>query len=161
MYVIHRLGKGGNMATKRALSESQEDYLEAIFHIVAEKHAARVKDIAERLGVNPASVTGALGVLSGKGLVNYAPYEAITLTPQGKKVSRDVVRRHEVLHSFFLNILSVDRDIADRAACSMEHALSREILDRLTQFLDFVECNPHCLKDFRHDPAQGAQEKKK
>jgi DtxR family Mn-dependent transcriptional regulator len=113
------------------------------------------------LGVNPASVTGALGVLSGKGLINYAPYEAITLTPQGKKVSRDVVRRHEVLRSFFLNILSVDRDIADRAACSMEHALSREILDRLTQFLDFVERNPHCLEDFQHDPAQGAREKKK
>jgi DtxR family Mn-dependent transcriptional regulator len=149
------------MATKRTLSESQEDYLEAIFHIVAEKHAARVKDIAERLGVNPASVTGALGVLSGKGLVNYAPYEAITLTPQGKKVSRDVVRRHEVLHSFFLNILSVDHDIADRAACSMEHALSREILERLTQFLDFVERNPHCLADFRQDTVPQTHEKKK
>jgi len=148
------------MATKGTLSESQEDYLEAIFHIVAEKHAARVKDIAERLGVNPASVTGALGVLAGKGLVNYTPYEAITLTPQGRKISKDMVRRHEVLHYFFLNILSVDHDIADRAACSMEHALSREILDRLTQFLDFVERNPHCLEDFRRDTAQQAHEKK-
>jgi DtxR family Mn-dependent transcriptional regulator len=149
------------MAIKRALSESQEDYLEAIFHIVAEKHAARVKDIAERLEVNPASVTGALGVLAGKGLVNYTPYEAITLTPQGRKISRDVVQRHEVLRYFFLNILSVDHNIADRAACSMEHALSREILDRLTQFLDFVERNPHCLEDFRQDTAPQTHEKKK
>jgi DtxR family Mn-dependent transcriptional regulator len=139
------------MVTKRALSESQEDYLEAIFHIITEKHAARVKDIAERLGVNPASVTGALGVLSEKGLVNYAPYEAITLTPQGRRISKDVVRRHEVLRYFFSNILSVDHDVADKAACSMEHALSREILNRLTQFLDFVEHNPHCLAGFLQD----------
>ena len=33
------------------LSASQEDYLEAIFHIVERKHAARAKDIVEHCGV--------------------------------------------------------------------------------------------------------------
>ena len=37
--------------TKPKVSESLEDYLEAIFHIVAEKQAARAKDIAKRLKV--------------------------------------------------------------------------------------------------------------
>lgn len=146
------------MTTNIVLSDSQEDYLEAIFHIVAEKHAARVKDIAQRLGVNPASVTGALGLLSEKGLINYAPYDVITLTPKGRKVSKDVVLRHEVLRHFFLNILSVDIDIADQAACSMEHALPREILDRMTEFLNFIERNPHFLEEFRPDQARQGDE---
>jgi DtxR family Mn-dependent transcriptional regulator len=54
-------------------SSSLEDYLEAIYHIVHEKQAARAKDIVERLGVKNSSVTGALRVLSGKGLINDAP----------------------------------------------------------------------------------------
>jgi len=145
------------MSNKLVLSESQEDYLEAIFHIVDKKHAARVKDIAQRLRVNPASVTGALGLLSEKGLINYAPYDVITLTPEGRKISKDVVRRHEVLRYFFINVLSVDIDIADKAACSMEHALSREILDRLTHFLNFIERNPYCLGEF----LQGQTKQKK
>lgn len=146
------------MTTDLVLSESQEDYLEAIFHIVAEKHAARVKDIARRLRVNPASVTGALGLLSEKGLINYAPYDVITLTPKGRKISKDVVLRHEVLRHFFLDILSVDIDIADKAACGMEHALPREILDRMTEFLDFIERNAHCLEEFRQEQARQADD---
>ena len=139
------------MTIKVSLTESQEDYLEAIFHIVGKKQAARVKDIAQHLGVSPSSVTVALGLLSEKGLINYVPYDLITLTPRGMKVSKNVVRRHEVLRDFFMHILSVDVDIADKAACSMEHALPREILDRLTQFLNFVERNPHCLSEFREE----------
>lgn len=38
------------------LSESLEDYIEAMFHLVAEKRVARTKDIAARLGVKAASV---------------------------------------------------------------------------------------------------------
>ena len=113
--------------------------MEAIFHIVAEKHAARVKDIAGRLGVNPASVTGALGVLAGKGLVNYTPYEAITLTPEGRKISKDVVRRHEVLRDFLVKVLSVGEVEADEAACRMEHAIPLPILERLVHFVESVE----------------------
>ena len=42
------------------LSESLEDYLEVIFHLVKEKKVARVRDIAGRKGVKMSSVVGAL-----------------------------------------------------------------------------------------------------
>ena len=88
------------------LSDSLEDYMEAIFHIEVKKHAARAKDIAERLQVSNSSVTGALRLLSDKGLVNYAPYDIITLTPKGKEIAQNVVRRHKALLDFFVKILS-------------------------------------------------------
>ncbi|MFO7783711.1 MAG: hypothetical protein R6V25_03700 [Desulfatiglandales bacterium] len=42
-------------------------------------------------------MTGALKLLSDKGLINYEPYGVITMTPEGKKTAEEVVRRHEVL----------------------------------------------------------------
>ena len=79
------------------LSSSLEDYLEAIFHIVGEKQAARAKDIAKRLKVNNSSVTGALRSLAEKGMINYAPYDVITLTTKGQKLAEDVVRRYQTI----------------------------------------------------------------
>jgi DtxR family Mn-dependent transcriptional regulator len=136
------------------LSASLEDYLEAIFHIVAQKHVARAKDIAQRLGVNHSSVTVALRSLANKGLINYAPYELVTLTREGRLVSKDVARRHSTLQEFFVKVLSVDPDLADTAACKMEHTLPPDILDPLTDFVDFVERCPQCLNEFRQEQAR-------
>lgn len=130
------------MKRREILSPSQEDYLEAIFHIVSEKQAARAKDIAQRLKVKGSSVTGALRVLAEKGLINYAPYDLITLTPVGKKTAVDVVRRHEVLHDFFNKVLGLDEAEAEKSACKMEHAVSRSVLDRLILFVEFLEVCP-------------------
>jgi len=124
------------------LTASLEDYLEAIFHIIAEKQAVRPKDIAKRLKVSNSSVTGALRSLADKGLINYAPYDVISLTPSGKTAAKDVVRRHEVLRDFFVKVLAVEELDADKAACRMEHAISKAILQRFIDFVNFVEVCP-------------------
>ncbi len=124
------------------LSASLEDYLEAIFHLVTEKRAARGRDIAKRLEVTRSSVTGALQSLAEKGLVDYEPYEVITLTWKGNAIARDIVRRHEVLRDFLVKVLSVDPAEADEAACRIEHAISLPILERLIQFVEFMEMCP-------------------
>lgn len=130
------------MVVSKALSESLEDYLEAIFHIIAEKQAARAKDISRRLKVAGSSVTGALRSLAEKGLINYAPYDLITLTPAGRKAAEDVVHRHEVLRDFFVNVLAVGYDEADEAACRIEHVISENILERIIRFAEFMEICP-------------------
>ncbi len=130
------------MAHRVALSSNMEDYLEAIFHISAEKQAARAKDIADRLKVNKSSVTGALRSLSEKGYVNYAPYDLITLTDKGKILAEDVVRRHETLKDFFIKILLLEEDDAEKASCKIEHAISDKILDRIINFVEFMEICP-------------------
>jgi DtxR family Mn-dependent transcriptional regulator len=125
------------------LSESLEDYLEAIMHIEEEKRAARPKDIALHLGVSPPSVTAALQNLGSRGLVNYHPYDLVTLTPRGRRIARDVIRRHEGLRRFFIDILRIDEDEADRVACDMEHSVPPQVMDRLLTFIDFIADSPH------------------
>ncbi len=126
------------MTDEWELSASLEDYLEAIFHIIEEKSAAKARDIARRLEVNSSSVTGALRLLSRKGLVNYAPYDLITLTPEGLRAAKDVVRRHEALSSFFTSVLSVNVAEAEAIACKLEHEIPPSILERLIEFVKFV-----------------------
>lgn len=130
------------------LSASLEDYLEAIFWIVQSKGAARAKDIAERLGVKASSVTGALHALGEKQYVNYAPYDVITLTSQGQAIAKKVVRRHQILKDFFAEVLAVDADIADEGACKLEHSIPRPIVERLVDFMEFVEVCPRGGKDW-------------
>lgn len=130
------------MSQTLALSSSLEDYLEVIFHLVAEKQVARVKDIARLIHVKNSSVTGALRALAERGLIHYAPYDVVTLTPTGKDVAEDVVRRHEVLRDFFVNVLAVDPAEADEAACRMEHCISPGILERFVEFSAYVAMCP-------------------
>ena len=147
------------MAHRAALSSNMEDYLEAIFHISSEKQAARAKDIADRLKVNKSSVTGALRSLSEKGYVNYAPYDIITLTDKGKILAEDVVRRHETLKDFFIKILLLEEGEAEEASCKIEHAISDKILNRIINFVEFMEICPRggqeWIKGFRRHCENG------
>jgi DtxR family Mn-dependent transcriptional regulator len=130
------------MAATQQLSASLEDYLETIYHIVQDKQAARAKDIVERMGVHNSSVTQALRSLSDKGLVNYAPYDLVTLTDEGLGVARDVVDRHRSLRSFLMEVLGLDEERAEADACRMEHDISEEALDRLRRLMEYRREHP-------------------
>jgi DtxR family Mn-dependent transcriptional regulator len=137
------------MAAKgNKLSASLEDYLEAIFNLAGESNIARSKNIAQSLGVSKASVTGALRVLKEKGLANYKPYDFVTLTESGRSIAAEIVRKHNILKSFFINVLGVEKGIAQQAACKAEHTLGPEVIARLLSFIEFVSKNSKKGRDF-------------
>jgi DtxR family transcriptional regulator, Mn-dependent transcriptional regulator len=128
--------------TDATLSASLEDYLETIYRIVLEKQAARAKDIADRLRVHRSSVTNALRALSERSLINYAPYDIVTLTDEGRKAGADIARRHDVLKDFFVKVLAIEPKLADTAACQMEHAIPKAVFQRFIEFVDYIEVCP-------------------
>jgi DtxR family Mn-dependent transcriptional regulator len=83
-------------------------------------------------------VTSALRNLAQKGLIHYKPYGFITLTEKGIRSAARIARRHRVLHSFFTDILGLEEDMSQKAACRAEHMLGSEIINRLTVFIDFI-----------------------
>jgi len=135
------------MKEKTDLSASLEDYIEAIYHIIEDKLVARSKEIAAILHVSRASVTEALRALSKKGLINYAPYEAITLTDEGKVVAEDVIFRHDALKRFFIEVLAIDTAIAEEGACKIEHSAPPEIIARMISFTEFIKVCPRGGED--------------
>ncbi|MHC5076862.1 MAG: metal-dependent transcriptional regulator [Planctomycetota bacterium] len=126
---------------KKQLSASLEDYIEAIYNLADETGFARSTDIARNLGVSKASVTGALRALSDKGLANYEPYGRISLTEHGVSTASEVARKHDILRSFFVDVLGIDTNVAQKAACKSEHALGSEVISRLLSFIEFVTAN--------------------
>jgi DtxR family transcriptional regulator, Mn-dependent transcriptional regulator len=126
----------------KKLSESKEDYLEAIYHIEKENKVARVKEIAESLGVRMPSVTGALKVLAREELVEHSRYGYVELTPQGKKLASAICARHENITLFLMKFLDLDQPTADKDACRIEHAVSPLTFKRLSKLVEFVEQNP-------------------
>jgi DtxR family Mn-dependent transcriptional regulator len=119
-----------------------EDYLEAIYHLEKERRIARVRDIADRLGVKMSSVTSALKTLRSRGFVKYDPHQFITLTDRGHEKAKEIVRRHEVLKRFLSVVLQIDGPAAEDNACRLEHHLDPEVMDKLVRFVEFVETCP-------------------
>jgi DtxR family Mn-dependent transcriptional regulator len=121
------------------LSQSLEDYLEMIFRLEAAHKVARVRDIAGRLGVKMSSVTSALRHLSRHGLVNYDPYQYITLTGPGRKRARRLDETHAMLKDFLVRILLVNEAKAEENAYRIEHAVDKRVITNMIRFLKYVE----------------------
>ncbi len=132
----------------KALSESLEDYLETILELENDQKVARAKDIADKMGVQRGSVTGALKALVERDLINYAPYSFITLTDSGKKIALEISRRHTILKDFLARVLQVEKARAEETACRMEHAIDKESIDKLVQFIEFIDQCPRTGGDW-------------
>lgn len=112
------------------MTQSAEDYLEAVHVLIASGRPAQVRDVANMLSVKMPSVVKAVSELKKLGLVTQEPYCPIELTEKGRRVARLVNDRHNLLKRF-LEKLGVSSKIADKDACLMEHILSAETLDKI------------------------------
>ena len=121
------------------LTASQEDYLEAILNVADASGMARSTDIAVSLGVAKPSVTGAIKLLAHRGLVNYKPYGCVTFTQKGFSQAGRVAQRHEIIKSFFVDVLGVDAAVAQKAACKAEHLLGPVIISRMRDFTNLTK----------------------
>jgi len=133
------------------LTQTEEDYIEAIYTLITQRGYVRVKDIAGELAVRPPSVSEMLRKLRDKKLVNYEKYSGITLTKKGKKIGKTIKTRHNTIKKL-LQIIQVPEEIAEKSACEMEHHLDPETIEQLTKFVEFVEGappNPKWLEHFR------------
>lgn len=115
---------------KKGMSKSLEDYIEAIYRLKLETGSSRVVDVSKALKVTMPSVNNAVKELAAMGYVNYEKYHELQLTEAGREVAKSVYDRHRLLKEFLLSI-GVSEENAENDACSMEHILSAETLEKL------------------------------
>lgn len=119
-------------------SQSEEDYLEALYVFQLENEKTRVKDVASALDVKMPSVVAAVKLLSEKGLVEQEKYGPISLTEKGRTVGKDVYERHKLFRAFFHEVLGLDKKTAEEDACRMEHFISSKSRERLLRIVEYV-----------------------
>jgi Mn-dependent DtxR family transcriptional regulator len=115
---------------------------------MVEKGYARVSDIAEHLGVHPSSVTKMVQKLDREDYLIYEKYRGLMLTKKGQKIGKRLVERHAMLESF-LRLIGVDEAHVYEDVEGIEHHLSSNTLDCMTQFVEFFEDKPELMAQFR------------
>lgn len=117
------------------LSSSLQDYLEKILVLEESNEIVRITDIANELKISKASVNQTIVKLNNQGFVTHQSYGPVGLTEKGRIIARKVKSRHIKLRRFLIEVLKVDPVIAEQDACKMEHAISPQTVDKLTEFL--------------------------
>ena len=113
-----------------------EDYLESIYLIHKSGNTVRTKELAKKLNVRLPSVTEAVKKLAKKNMLNYKRYGNIIMTKKGEKAAKSVYKKHKLLYNFFVNVLGIDKNIAEDDACKIEHVISKNTMDKLEKFLE-------------------------
>ena len=91
----------------------------------------------------PASVTDMLKKLKTKKLLQYEKYKGFKLNEAGKKAALDVVRKHRLWEFFLVEKLQFDWDKVHSIAEELEHISSKELVQRLDNFLGNPSFDPH------------------
>jgi len=126
------------MRRSASYGKSYEDYLEAIYKLSFEGKKVSVTNLAKILNVKPSSVVEQLRKLSDKKLIIYKKGEEIRLTRKGSRLARQIFERHSILKKFLTEILMLPEEIAEKDACSMEHYLHKDTIERLKKLTVFV-----------------------
>jgi len=127
-------------------SEAIEDYAKAIYAL--QRRAAGVdgvstNDLAERLGVTPASVSAMLKKLADRGLAVHERYKGVVLTPDGERVALEVLRHHRLLELYLAEHLGVPWDRVHEEAEALEHVISEDLEARIAAKLGNPTHDPH------------------
>ena len=129
--------------TAPELTAPVEDYLKAIYEIELGGKAAATNDIAQRLAIAPASVSGMVRRLAEQGLIAYERYRGVHLTDSGRRAALRTLRRHRVIEAYLANALGYAWDRVHEEAERLEHAASDELVDRMAAAIGEPTVDPH------------------
>lgn len=121
---------------------SVQDYVKAIYHL-GRREAVSTQSIADRLGLTPAAVSKMLRVLHRDGFVHHKPYYGARLTEEGFRLAEEMVRHHRLLERYLVEHLGFSEDDVHDQAEILEHYISEEFEDRISEMMgNPTEC-PH------------------
>jgi len=127
-------------------SQAIEDYAKAVYAIAADRGGEGPVlngEVAERIGVTPATATVMLKKLASLGLAEYVPYKGVSLTPAGERVALEVIRHHRLIEAYLAEALGMPEDRVHEEAEILEHYISEELEALIAAKLGEPSHDPH------------------
>ena len=124
-------------------STSEENYIKAIYHLRGDSKMVSTNELADELETSAASVTDMLKKLKTKKLLHYEKYQGFKLSPEGRKLAINVVRRHRLWEFFLAEKLKFEWEEVHDVAEELEHVSSKKLIDKLDEYLGFPRFDPH------------------
>lgn len=127
----------------RPTSPAQEDYLKALHNLAREENVVLTSELADELGISPASVSEMLGKLAGLNLITHDHYHGATLTPTGLAIAVEIIRHHRLLETYLVQALGYGWDEVHQEADRLEHSISERLEQRMWEALGRPAVDPH------------------
>ena len=125
------------------ISRAMEDYLKAIYQFARDDEKVSTSNLAQQMKCSPASVTNMLQKLSELKLVEYEPYQGVTLTEAGRKVALETLRHHRLIELYLAEVLGYSWDKVHAEAEQLEHVISEEFEEKIDRALGHPTTDPH------------------
>lgn len=127
------------------LTRVVEDYLKTIYELTRSEQRATTNQIADKMGVTPASVTNMIQKLAETDppLLEYRKHRGVQLTPEGERVALEIIRHHRLLEMFLHETLGYSWDEVHEEADRLEHVISEEMEERIAISLGNPQHDPH------------------
>jgi DtxR family Mn-dependent transcriptional regulator len=126
------------------MTSSEENYIKVIYHLSSSTpKGVNTNAIAIVLNTKASSVTDMVKKLSEKNLVSHQKYYGVTLTENGLREAKMIVRKHRLWEVFLVEKLGFSWDEVHDIAEELEHIKSEKLTNKLDAFLGFPNTDPH------------------
>jgi len=120
-----------------------EEYLETIYNMTMEGDPVIGARLAEKFRVSRPTVTETIKRLVADGYVVQHEDKTVTLTPSGRELTEQVLRRHRLAERLLFDVLGMDWIQAHEHAHELEHSMSSEVEQQISQRLGHPPTCPH------------------
>ena len=124
-------------------SQTEENYLKALLHLVNEQGEISVTELSKRLKISSPTANSMIKKLALKGFVNYKKYKPLCLTPKGKKRAALIIRKHRLTEMFLVEKMNFGWEQVHPIAEQIEHVDSDLFFNRMDEILGFPSVDPH------------------
>jgi DtxR family Mn-dependent transcriptional regulator len=125
------------------LSNAQQDYIKAIWRLEESLRPARMKTVAEEIGVKPPTVSAMFQQLASLELISYDRKTGARLTRKGKEEAEKVIRNHRLIETFLKKVLKIEEPLLHGEAEKLEHVISDQVIMKIDEYLGFPSTDPH------------------
>lgn len=125
------------------ISQTEENYLKALFTLTSEKGEASVNELSKLLDIKMPTVNSMIKRLSEKDLVVYESYKPVRLTPQGMKEAALIIRKHRLTEMYLVEKMGFGWEEVHDIAEQIEHIKSPAFFEKMDALLGYPKVDPH------------------
>lgn len=130
---------------EQQITKKEEDYLKGLMYLIWQHPDDKIgtNQLADVVGVAPATANSMLKKLKEKKWVNYKKYGSLSLTKEGKMIAIHLIRKHRLWETFLYEVLDFKWDEVHEVAEQLEHIHSEKLIAKLDEFLGKPTLDPH------------------
>ncbi len=122
------------------LSEATAEVLEAIWTLEESRESTR-GNLARHMAID--ITDDLLAALQAERLIAVENSNAIRLSPEGRRIAEQIIRRHRLAERLICDVLGSHVEDSEAAACEFEHLLAEGITSSICTLLGHPRFCPH------------------